>query len=207
MKKLRVAIIGGGIGGLATAVALHQIGAQVRVYEQARELGDVGAGVALHRNSQRVLDRLGLREDVGRCGALLSEFNFFTQRGAVVSRETYDPEARQLGLHRADLVAVLAAALPTGVVHTGHRCVQFSQHDGSASVTFDNGVSTSADVVVAADGIHSGLQRYVVESTDPVFSGVVAYRGLIPAARLPGWPQGLVIWGGDGKHLIAYPVR
>jgi salicylate hydroxylase len=207
MKKLRVGIIGGGIGGLATAVALHQIGAQVRVYEQARELGDVGAGVALHRNSQRVLDRLGLREDVGRCGALLSEFNFFTQHGAVVSRETYDPEARQLGLHRADLVAVLAAALPTGVVHTGHRCVQFSQHDGSASVTFDNGVSTSADVVVAADGIHSGLQRYVVESTDPVFSGVVAYRGLIPAARLPGWPQGLVIWGGDGKHLIAYPVR
>jgi salicylate hydroxylase len=207
MTNLRVAIIGGGIGGLATAIALRRIGAQVRVYEQARELGDVGAGVALHRNSQRVLERLGLREDVGRRSALLSEFHFFTPDGTVVSRESFDPEARQLGLHRADLVALLAAALPTGVVHTGHRCVQFSQHDASASVSFDNGVSASADVVVAADGIHSGLQRYVVEPADLVFSGTVAYRGLIPAAVLPGWPKGLVTWGGDGKHLVAYPVR
>jgi salicylate hydroxylase len=207
MKKLRVAIVGGGIGGLATAVALRQVGAQVRVYEQAPELGDVGAGVALHRNSQRVLDRLGLLEDVGRRASWLSEFRFFTPDGTVVSRETFDPEYRQLGLHRADLVALLAAALPTGVVQTGHRCVHFSQHDGSAAVAFDNGVSTSADVVVAADGIRSGLQRYVVEPAAPVFSGVVAYRGLIPAARLLEWPQCLVTWGGSGKHFVAYPVR
>jgi salicylate hydroxylase len=207
MKKLRVAIIGGGIGGLSAAIALHQMGAQVRVYEQARQLGEIGAGVALHRNSQRVLARLGLGKEVGRRAARLSEFHLFTKDGTVVSHETYDAVAGQLGLHRADLVAVLAAALPTGFVHTGWRCVQFTQSDGSAVVSFDNGVSVGADVVVAADGIHSGLQRYVVEPTDPVFSGVVAYRGLIPAARLPEWPQGLVTWGGDGKHLIAYPVR
>jgi salicylate hydroxylase len=207
MTKLRVAIVGGGIGGLAAAVALHQIGAQVRVYEQARELGDVGAGVALHRNSQRVLDRLGLLEDLDRRGSWLSEFQFLTQDGTVVSREGFSPESRQLGLHRADLVAVLAAALPTGVVRTGHRCVHFWQHDGSAAVAFDNGVSVSTDVVLAADGIHSGLQRYVVEPAAPVFSGVVAYRGLIPAARLPEWPLGLVTWGGSGKHFVAYPVR
>jgi salicylate hydroxylase len=207
MKKLRVAIVGGGIGGLSAAVALHQMGAQVRVYEQARQLSEVGAGVGLHRNSQRVLDRLGLGQKVDRRAARLSEFHLFTNDGTVVSHETYDEGAAQLGLHRADLVAVLAAALPTGFVHTGYRCVQFTQYDGSAVVGFDNGVSVNADVVVAADGIHSGLQRYVVEPTDPVFSGVVAYRGLIPAARLPEWPQGLVTWGGDGKHLIAYPVR
>jgi salicylate hydroxylase len=207
MKKLRVAIVGGGIGGLSAAIALHQMGAQVRVYEQARQLGEVGAGVALHRNSQRVLDRLGLCQEVGRRAARLSEFDLFTKDGNVVSHETYDAGAGQLGLHRADLVAVLAASLPAGFVHTGWRCVQFTQSDGSAVVSFDNGVSVSADVVVAADGIHSGLQRYVVKPTSPVFSGVVAYRGLIPAARLPEWPQGLVTWGGDGKHLIAYPVR
>ena len=141
MKKLRVAIIGGGIGGLSAAVALHQVGAQVRVYEQARQLGEVGAGVALHRNSQRVLDRLGLGQQVGRRGARLSEFHLYTQDGTVVSHETYDAGAGQLGLHRADLVAVLAAALPTGVVHTGCRGVQFAQDDGSAVVSFDNGVS------------------------------------------------------------------
>jgi salicylate hydroxylase len=207
MTRLRVAIVGGGIGGLSAALALHQAGAQVRVYEQAPELGDIGAGVALHRNSQRVLDRLGLSEDVGRRASLLSEFHFFTRDGTVVSRETFGPESSQLGLHRADLVAVLAHALPTGVVRTGHRCVHFSQDDGSATVAFDNGVSVRADVVLAADGIHSGLQRYVVEPTAPVFSGVVAYRGLIPVARLPEWPVGLVTWGGSGKHFVAYPVR
>ena len=135
------------------------------------------------------------------------EYDLFTKDGTLASHETYDAGAGQLGLHRADLVAVLAAALPAGFVHTGWRCVEFTQSDGSAVVSFDNGVSVSADVVVAADGIHSGLQRYVVDPTDPVFSGVVAYRGLIPAARLPEWPPGLVTWGGDDKHLIAYPVR
>jgi salicylate hydroxylase len=70
-----------------------------------------------------------------------------------------------------------------------------------------NGVSVKADVVIAADGIHSVLQRYVVDATVPVFSGTVAYRGLIPASRLQGWPEYLVIWGGGGKHLLAFPVR
>jgi salicylate hydroxylase len=113
----------------------------------------------------------------------------------------------QLGVHRADMVAVLAAALPPGVVHTGHRCVRFSQHNEFVVVSFDNGVSVKADVVVAADGIHSVLQRHVVDATAPVFSGTVAYRGLIPAARLRGWPDYLVSWGGGGKHLLAFPVR
>jgi salicylate hydroxylase len=119
----------------------------------------------------------------------------------------YGAETGPLGLHRADLIAILAAGLPTGIVHTGHRCVQFTQHDGSAVVRFDNGVSVGADVVIAADGIHSGLQRLVVEPSEPVFSGMVAHRGLIPAVRLPGWPRHMVMWGGEGKHLLAYPVR
>jgi salicylate hydroxylase len=74
-------------------------------------------------------------------------------------------------------------------------------------VSFDKGLSVKADVVIAADGIHSALQRYVVDPTVPVFSGTVAYRGLIPASRLRGWPEYLVSWGGGGKHLLAFPVR
>jgi salicylate hydroxylase len=61
--------------------------------------------------------------------------------------------------------------------------------------------------VIGADGIHSVLQQYVVEPAEPVFSGTVAYRGLVPAARLPGWPQLLLVWGGEGKHLLTFPVR
>jgi salicylate hydroxylase len=85
--------------------------------------------------------------------------------------------------------------------------MRFSRHDEFAVVSFDNGVSVKADVVIAADGIHSALQRYVVDPTVPVFSGTVAYRGLIPASPLRGWPEYLVTWGGGGKHLLVFPVR
>jgi salicylate hydroxylase len=206
-QSLRVAIVGGGIGGLSAAVALHRIGAQVRVYEQARELGDIGAGVALHQNSQRVLQRLGLCDGIARRGVYLPGFRLLTRDGTVVSHGLNESGARQVALHRADLVAILAAALPSGIVHTGYRCVRFAQHDGSATVSFDNGLSASADVVIAADGIHSSLRHYVVESRNPVFSGMMAYRGLIPARRLRDAPPDLVMWSGDDKRLLAYPVR
>jgi salicylate hydroxylase len=207
MAMLRLAIIGGGIGGLSTAVALRATGAHVQVFEQARQLSEVGAGLGLQPNGRRVLVRLGLGEEINRIGARLKGFRICRPDGSVVSAETYPEGVMQLGVHRADMVAVLAAALPQGVVHTGHRCVRFSQHNEFAVVSFDNGVSVKADVVIAADGIHSVLQRYVVDATVPVFSGTVAYRGLIPASRLQGWPEYLVSWGGGGKHLLVFPVR
>src|SRR5258705_2242613 len=207
MAMLRVAVIGGGIGGLSTAVALRATGAHVHVFEQARQLSEVRAGLGLQPNGQRVLVRLGLGLEINRIGLRLKGFRICRPDGSVVSAETYPEGVTRLGVHRADMVAVLAAALPTGVVHTGHRCVRFSQYDEFAVVSFDNGVSVKADVVVAADGIHSVLQRYVVDATVPVFSGTVAYRGLIPASRLQGWPEYLVSWGGGGKHLLVFPVR
>lgn len=204
---LRVAVIGGGIGGLTTAVALRAIGAHVDVYEQARELAEVGAGVGLHKNSQRVLRRLGLGEAVDRIAARVQGFRLSGPDGSDVFAETFGPDAPILSVHRADLVAVLAGALPAGVVHTGYRCREFVERDDCAAVVFDAGQVVEADVVVAADGIHSTLQHYVVEPTQPVFSGTVAYRGLIPETRLPDWPQSLMVWGGDGRHLLSFPVR
>ena len=203
--SLRVVIVGGGIGGLSAAVALLAAGLRVEVYEQARQLGEVGAGVGLHQNSQRVLRRLGLSEEINRVAARISGFRVCRPDGSVVSSETYGPDAPHLGVHRADLVALLAAALPQGVVHTGRRCTQFVQDARSSTAVFDTGDVVEADVVIAADGIHSVLQQYV-ERTEPVFSGTVAYRGIVSAARVPNWPQSLVVWGGDGKHLLTFPV-
>ena len=111
-----------------------------------------------------------------------------------------------VGIHRADLLALLARQLPPGTVRAGHRCTGFSQDDGSATAVFADGTTAAADVVIGADGIHSVLQGFVVAPAEPVFSGVVAYRGLVP--RLDEYPDGTIrMWMGEGRHFLVFPVR
>lgn len=211
MRSIHVVIVGGGIGGLSAALALRSVGATVAVYEQAAQFGEVGAGVGLFPNSMRVLRRLGVAGEVTRLAATINEWCMLAPGGSVVSHQVAgrDGAINSLGMYRPDLVTALAAGLPLGALHTGHRCVAFSQDDRSAVVTFDDGASVEADVVIAADGIHSTLQRYVVAPRPPVFSGVVAYRGVMPATRMRGWPwpHALVNWVGQGRHLLVFPVR
>src|SRR5690606_37688122 len=108
-------------------------------------------------------------------------------------------------MHRADLVDVLASAIPAGVVRTGHRCTGLRQSQDAVELEFEGGAPVTADVVVAADGIHSSLQRHVVEPARPVNSGSVAYRGLLPAEAVPSWPTDrFELWMGAGKHLLVF---
>ena len=112
------------------------------------------------------------------------------------------------GMHRADLVEILATALPKDVVHTGHRCTGCEQSDDVARVSFANGAVAEGDVVIAADGIHSVLRHEVTPPSHPVFSGSVAYRGVIPHDRIPDWPtDSWLMWLGKGKHFLTFPVR
>lgn len=208
----RVVIVGGGIGGLFAANALLARGLQVSVYEQAPELGEVGAGVLLTPNSVRQLERLGLGPAVTRWGARVGAGSSYLRHDGAYIAPIMTTDSRGwnavFGMHRADLVAMLAERLPAGVVHTGHRCVGFEQDDRLAHVRFEGGARAEADVVVAADGIHSGLQQHVVDSPPPVSSGSVAYRGLVPHHRVPSWPRSSsLLWMGERKHFLVYPVR
>jgi 2-polyprenyl-6-methoxyphenol hydroxylase-like FAD-dependent oxidoreductase len=205
---VQVAIVGGGIGGLAAALALESVGVEVGVYEQAAHLGEVGAGVGLQPNSMRVLQRLGVAEEVARQAAPIDEAWFRHPDGSLAGHDNVGEKGPQMGMYRPDLVATLAAALPDGVLHTGRRCTGFSQDEGSATLTFDDGASVQADVVIGADGIHSMLQGYVVEPQPPVFSGIVAYRGVVPSTQLPDWPRrDMVMWTGQGKHFLTFAVH
>jgi salicylate hydroxylase len=97
--------------------------------------------------------------------------------------------------------------LPPEVVNTGHRCVGFEQDEEHARLIFANGARATADVVIGADGIHSTLQQYVTAPSAPVYSGSIAYRGLIPAGTVL-WPTGAMRnWLGAGKHFLVFPVR
>ena len=205
---LRVVVVGGGIGGLAAAVALSRAGIGVQVYEQARELTEVGAGVALAPNGLRMLDRLGVSAGIERLGARHAYTRLSLADGRPARHEPHQfaQAGRNVGIHRADLLTLLAERLPAGTVRTGHRCTGFTQDASGATVEFATGTAVSADVVIGADGIHSVLQEFVVEPAEPVFSGVVAYRGLVP--RPAEYPAGLMrMWVGERKHFLVFPVR
>lgn len=205
---LRAVVVGGGIGGTAAAVALAQAGIDVHVYEQAQQLTEVGAGVALAPNGLRMLERLGVGEQVERLGARHVSTQLRLSDGQPARHEPHQfaQPGRNVGMHRADLLALLAARLQPGTVRTGHRCTGFSQDADGATAVFANGTTATADVLIGADGIHSALQGFVVAPAEPAFSGVVAYRGLVP--RLAQYPDGTMrMWVGEGRHFLVFPVR
>jgi salicylate hydroxylase len=176
-EPLRVAIVGGGIGGIAAANALLQRGIQVCVYEQATALTEVGAGVALQPNGIRMLRRLGFGDALARLGARLSDAQFCRSDGSLIAPIWPAELAGQIeyyGMHRADLLGMLVERLPNGLVKTDHTCIDFEQDGDRATLSFANGARVSADVVIAADGIHSTLQRFVAGPSPPLPSGSMA---------------------------------
>ncbi|MBL8384057.1 MAG: FAD-dependent monooxygenase [Burkholderiales bacterium] len=208
----RVVIVGGGIGGLFAANALIAHGVSVAVYEQAPALGEVGAGVYVTPNAVRHLARVGLGDAVERWGARVGADSCYLRHDGsfIAAVQVTDASGwnANFGMHRADYVDFLAAHLPRGIVHTGHRAVAFEQDAHCARVRFANGAVVEADAVVGADGIHSEMRPHVVPPARPVFHGTVSYRGLVPCERLPGWPvDRWQMWAGPGRHFLVFPVR
>ncbi|GGA69398.1 putative salicylate hydroxylase [Pseudoclavibacter endophyticus] len=208
----RVAIVGGGIAGLFTANALLRNEIPVTVFEQARALGEIGAGVFLTPNGVRQLERIGVSGAVERVGVRVGHASrYHRDNGTEIATVQVTDSAgwnAVFGMHRADLVELLAGQLPEGVVRTGHRCVGLTQTDGGARLEFEDGSEADADVVIGADGIHSALREQVVPPATPVFSGSVAYRGLVPHRLVPDWPDDAWhMWLGEGRHFLTFPVR
>ncbi|HEY3058477.1 MAG TPA: FAD-dependent monooxygenase [Chloroflexota bacterium] len=207
---MRVAIVGGGIGGVAVAYALLRRGIVAHVYEQAPALTEVGAGLAVQPNGVRMLRQLGLGGELVRWGARWTDPQFRHPDGTLVAPMWPSHRAHGIevyGMHRADLLQMFVDRLPQDVVHTSHRCIGFEQDERRAIVSFANGERVEADVVVAADGMHSTLQHYVTAPSPPRAAGSVAYRGVISAARVD-WPAGAMRnWLGPSKHFLVYPVR
>src|SRR5262249_49790979 len=153
----------------------------VRLYEQAPALTEVGAGVALQPNGIRMLRHLGLGAELMRWGARWRDPQIRRADGSLIAAmwaAEAGPEIEFYGLHRADLLAMFVDRLPPDRIVTDHRCIAFEQTQHEAVITFANGRRVTADVVVAADGIHSKLQAFVVPPSAPLPSGSVAYRGL-----------------------------
>ncbi|MEL6479539.1 MAG: FAD-dependent monooxygenase [Pseudomonadota bacterium] len=211
-------IAGGGIAGMASALALARAGWQVEVIEAAPALGEVGAGLQISPNAAKALDWLGVLP-AARAAAMQPERAeirdarsgtrlFSTALGATAERRWGAP---YLHLHRADLLAVLVeAARAAGVtVSLGLRAVRAVTHVNHAALHLDGQPIRQADLVIGADGIRSALRSGLNRDEAPRFTGQVAWRALIPAERLPASALARVatVWAGPGGHLVTYPLR
>jgi salicylate hydroxylase len=213
--SLRIAIIGGGIGGLTAALALRARGLDASVFEQAEAVREIGAGVSIHPNAARLLKRIGLDDQLRKIGSPINGITLRSSKGEAITTPAGPATpafSQQTGqgynVHRADFLNLLFAALPGGTVRLGHRCLQVQEDSDGVRLAFANGAVAEADVVIGADGIRSVIQRQIGLEGRPSSEGIMAYRGLIPAERL-AWAGELRdpgLWIGSGRSFLLYPV-
>jgi 2-polyprenyl-6-methoxyphenol hydroxylase-like FAD-dependent oxidoreductase len=208
--KRRFAVIGAGMGGLAAAATLGRAGFAAEVFEQAPGFARIGAGIQMMPNSMKVLRGIGVEERLRAVAfAPYSHLNRVWDTGAV-TRELPMPEslfgAPYLCMHRADLHAALASAVPADAIHLGKRLVGLDQSRGQVTLAFSDGTRATADAVIGADGVHSLLREVIVGADMPIHKGRIAYRAVFPAALMGGRDIGpsRTKWWGLDRHIVIY---
>jgi salicylate hydroxylase len=214
-----ILIAGAGLGGLTTALALIQRGHTVRIFEQTAHLREVGAGLQLGANGTRVLIALGLEQAM--LGVVVAAAEKEMRLGSTGQAwRIYDlgpTSVERFGapywmVHRGDFHAVLLNAVnmaAPGAIRTGAGCAGFEQTTDGVTLLLDNGERVHGDLLIGADGVHSRIRRQMFGDGAARFTGIMAWRGLVPMERLPEHQRRLVgaNWLGVGGHVVTYPLR
>lgn len=180
---MKVAIIGGGIGGLAAAIGLHKIGLKAHVYEQARSLKPLGAGIGIGSNVMLALKKLGVSDDILKAGMTLKEQRFLNGNFKVMNTIDFSLLKKRFGeenitIQRADLHHALFAAIDPSYVYFGKKVDHFIQTDQKVTISFTDGTKENFDYVIAADGIHSIFRQTLLPSSTPRYAGYTCWRGI-----------------------------
>jgi 6-hydroxynicotinate 3-monooxygenase len=211
-SKLRIAIVGAGIGGLSTAGFLQRAGFDVTIYEQAPAFSRLGAGITLGANVTKALRRLGIEDALVSAG--IKPHSYISRvwnTGDRLYELVFDAASERrfgglyLGIHRGDLHAVLAQAVSPSTIVFNRRLARLEEMNHVIRLVFENGMTADADIVIGADGIHSKVREYVL-GTEPLrFVRAVAYRTIFPTERLHGFqmPDCTKWWGRD-RHILPY---
>lgn len=190
-KDLQIVIIGGGLGGAATALALQEKGIQAHIYEQASTLGEVGAAIIITSPTQDYLYEWGAGELLEKYGTAIETIDMFTAQGQFMTSLTYKEFAGEIEVgenvrsprlvHRARILEMLLSPIPDKYVHLDHQCEEIIEHEDYVEIRFVNGEVVKADVVIAADGIHSKARK-LFSDDQPLFAGGFAIRLLLDRA-------------------------
>lgn len=207
---MKATVIGAGIGGLSAAVALRKAGIETVVFERARELKEIGAGLSLTANATRALNELGLADALRGLGGPVRRAEIRTWRGEVLSTIPVSQLSGKVGtqsvaVHRADLQAVLLRELGEGVVRPGAECVGFEQNGAGVRTFFAGGRKESCDVLIGADGLRSAVRARLLGDGGPRYAGYTAWRAVVTPGR-DLFPPGIAFeyWGTGTRCLCAH---
>jgi salicylate hydroxylase len=219
-RTLRIAIVGGGIGGLTAACALRERGFEVDVYEKSAELKEVGAGLQLGPNAVKVLNALGFSKPLYEFSYDAKEFfSLNWDDGAIRAKEVLGAEqkfgAKYLMAHRADLYQLMVDRVSNSRVNLGETCTECINTKDGAVARFASGREVEADVVIGADGIHSKVREILFGSDKPRYTGQIGWRGMIPIEEAPEFfgpdkvspRKDYLGFLGPRGHVIMYPIR
>lgn len=212
MYNLKAVIIGAGIGGLTTGIALRQAGYQVEIYDRAKELRPAGAGISLWSNGVKVMNRLGLGEKMAAIGGCMDRMEYRTPSGELLSHISLEPLVAAVGqrpypVARTDLQTMLLEAFGSEDVKLGTKCVAVEQDGQSATAIFEDGSQATGDVLIGADGIHSIVRRHVLgKDTTPRYAEYVNWNGLVAASDDLCASDLWVLYVGEGKRASMMPV-
>src|SRR5580700_4538860 len=212
----RIAIVGGGLAGVAAAQALTTLGIKAELFETAPALGEIGAAVNVSPQANKALRAIGVGDKVAAVGTSspgiytrnmqTGEFLEFNDRLKTAARYG----APYFTFHRADLLDALASGLDHSAIHLGHRLTGIEERNDRVMLAFENGTQVEAEFVIGADGVRSVIRRALYGADNPTYTGQMVWRTLLNADDVPPEliePTGHVQWVGPGRHLIAYLIR
>lgn len=197
------AIVGGGVAGLAMAIALQQINKDFVLFEQAKELKGIGAGFGLAANAMRALDLLGLRTEVEQIGYYLDSYNILDHKGRLLVspdthaiREKY--QQQNFAIHRADLHLFLLSKIKAQKLQLGKKAIRLEQHVDTVTLFFEDGTQHTSRFLIIADGVKSPLRQQLIPSSTPRYSGYTCWRATIDNTEIT-LDKGTETWGKLGR--------
>ncbi|MBC5766145.1 flavin-dependent oxidoreductase [Ramlibacter albus] len=211
---MNIAIVGGGIGGLALALSLHQRGIACDVYEAASEIREIGVGITLLPHAMRELAALGVQPQLEAVGIENLESVFFNRWGQFIYREPRGRHAGyalpEIGIHRGKLHRVLFDAarerLGDAAIHLDHRCTGVEQGEAGATLRFEGREAVRTDIVVACDGVNSALRRQFYPDEELAFTGINTWRGVSVHAPILTGKSYMRVGSIDTGKMVIYPI-